>query len=58
MADILQTTFSESLSWLKLFYLIQISLKFKDLIDNKPELSQIIAWSHTSDKLLSEPILP
>ena len=54
---ILQTTFSNAISWMKMFeFRLQISLKFvpKGPINNIPALVQVMAWHRTGDKPLSE----
>ena len=56
---ILQTTFSNAISWMKMF---EFRLKFhwsfpKGPINNMPVLVQIMAWRRTGDKPLSEPMM-
>ena len=56
----LQTTFSSSFSWMKIFdFRLKISLKFvpKGLIKTIPALVQIMAWRRQGDKPLSEPMM-
>ena len=52
MAAILQTTFSNAFSWMK----IAVFFKYvcNDPIDNNPALVQMMAWRQTGDKPLSE----
>ena len=55
MDAILQTAFSSTFSWMKMFELL---LKFpKDRINNIPALVQIMAWRRAGDKPLSEPMV-
>ena len=51
--------FSNALYLNKITIFIQIPLEFvpKFLIDNKSALVQVMAWSHISDKPLSEPMM-
>ena len=53
-----QTTFSSTVPWRKMST-IKISLKclLKGLINNIPELVQIMAWCRPGDKPLSEPMI-
>ena len=56
---ILQKTFSNAISWMKIFDSDKISLKFvpKGPINNIPALVQIMAWRRKGDKPLSEPMM-
>ena len=50
MAAIFQTTFSNALTWMKMY-----EFRFIIPINNIPALVQIMAWCHPGDKPLSEP---
>ena len=57
---ILETTFSNAISWMKMDEFRSIfhrSLFLKVQLSNIPELVQIMAWRRTGDKPLSEPMM-
>ena len=60
MADILQTKFSNSFSWVKIVVFgMQISIMVvqKSSFDNKTALVQITTWCETGDRPLPEPVM-
>ena len=59
MAAILQTTFSNAFSLMKMYDVDKYFTKFVPYgqINNIPALVQIMAWRHPGDKPLSEPVL-
>ena len=59
MADNFLTTFSNAFSWMKMYILSKISLKFvpNGPINNIGTLVQIMAWHRSGDKPLSESML-
>ena len=60
MAAVLQTTFSNAFSWMKIYeFWFNMSLKFllKGPINKIPTLVQVMAWRRSGDKPLSEPMM-
>ena len=60
MAAIFQTTFSNEISWMKMYEFrlrFHCSLFLRFQINNTPALDQIMAWHRPSDKPLSEPMV-
>ena len=60
MATILQTTFSEPFSWMKVYkfqLIFHWSFVPKGPINNIPALVQIMAWHWPGDKPFSEPMM-
>ena len=60
MAAILQTTFSNAFSWMKMYWFqLKIIIKFvpKGLINNIPVLVQMMAWHQLGNKSSSEPMI-
>ena len=61
IATIFQTSFFNACCWMKMyqFGFVKISLKLvpRGLINNIPELVQIMAWRRPGDKPLSEPMM-
>ena len=60
MANILQSTFLNALSWIKMvWFFIEIPLNIvpHGPADSKPALGQIMAWHWIGDKPLSEPMM-
>ena len=55
MAAIMKALFSDEFWWMKIFYLIKISLKFvlKGPVNNILALVQIMAWHRPENKPLS-----